>query len=147
MKIVLEDSDNKEIEITIKGDITSEKVGHIISLLKSSNISSKIIVFDEEREMLLNISNIYYFEIIDRRTFAITNNGRYICKYTLMELFSLFKSQGIVQIGKSVLVNINHIKSLEAEFSGNYVVNLSNNEKVIASRFFMKDFRKAIMEG
>ncbi len=146
MKIILEDADTEEVSITIRGNIADEKVQNIINLLKSSSISSKIIVYTGDKEILINISEIEYFTVLDRRVFAFSNKNKYECRYSLSELVSLFKNQGIVQIGKSLLVNINFVKSLEAEFSGNYYVTMNDNTRLIASRFYMKEFRKAIME-
>ena len=146
MKIILEDSTNEELEIIIRGDISNKNVAHIISLLKGSNVTSKIILFDDSKEILVDISDIAYFEVINRKNFAKISNGKYICKYSLAEISTMFKKHGITQIAKSILVNVNHVKSLEAEFSGKYIINLKNNEKLIASRFYMKDFKNAIME-
>ena len=40
MKIILEDSSNEEIEVTIKGNITDSKVQTIVALLKSKSLTS-----------------------------------------------------------------------------------------------------------
>ncbi len=146
MKIILEDAKNEEIQITVKGDITDSKVQHILALLKDSTVSSKLILYENDLEQLVNIADIYYFETKDRRLYAATHAARYVCKHTLGELATLFKKQGIVQIGKSLLVNVHHVQSLQAEFSGNYVVHLDNGAELTASRFYMKAFRNAILE-
>ncbi len=146
MKIKLEDADIDEIEIIIRGNISDERVSHLVSILKENKVTSKIILFDETKEVLEDINNVLYFEVSDRKTYAIINNTKYISRYTLLELLNMFANKGVIQISKSVLVNINHVKSLEAEFSGNYVITLKQNEKLIVSRLYMKDFRKAIMK-
>ncbi len=147
MKIILEDHISDEVEILIRGDISSKTVQHILALLKSTSLTSKIILYDDTKEVLYDIKEIIYFEVIDRKTYARTHTKRYICKYNLQEILAMFKRQGIQQVGKSILVNTSHVLSLEAEFSGNYTTYLSNDEKIIVSRFYMKEFRKAIMEG
>ncbi len=147
MKIILEDVDTAVTEVTIRGNIADPKVQHILSLLKDSQVSSKIFLFQENTEILVDIADIYYFEVLDRKTFATTQQGKFLCKHTLSELLTLFKRHGITQIAKSVLVNVRHVTSLEAEFSGNYTANLKNDDTLVASRFYMKTFREAIMEG
>lgn len=147
MKIILEDSSNEEIEVTIKGNITDSKVQTIVALLKSKSLTSKLIAFDDSKEVLINIKDIYYFTVSDRKVIVKTEKKELFCKYSLAEILELFKSYGISQISKSYLVNINHIESLESEFSGNYTVRLKNKERLIASRFYMRQFRKDIMEG
>ncbi len=145
MKIKLEDADIDEIEITIRGNIKDKTVSDLVSILKENKIASKIILFDEEKEILADIKEVLYFEISNRKTYASLENKKLLSKYSLSEILSLFSNQGIIQISKSLLVNINHVKSLEAEFSGNYLITLKGDEKLVVSRLYMKEFRKAIM--
>ncbi len=147
MKIILEDVKNEEPEITIKGDISDSKIQHILTLLKSSSVSTRIIVFDDGKEVLMGIADISHFTVSERRVLAVCGEHKYVCKYTLAEILSMFKNQGVCQISKGILVNVHHVKSLEAEFSGNYVVMLKSGERLLASRFYMKDFRNSIMES
>ncbi|MFI3209046.1 MAG: LytTR family DNA-binding domain-containing protein [Eubacteriales bacterium] len=147
MKLILEDSNESEITVTVKGNLTDTQVQNIISLLKASNISNKIIVYDEEKELLKNIHDVQYFIVENRKVYTVINQKSYLIRYTLNEVSLLFRSQGIVQIGKSLLVNIHKVQYLEAEFSGNYVITLNDETKLIVSRLYMKEFRKAIMEG
>ena len=146
MKIKLEDIESNEIEVIIRGNIADEKIQHIVSLLKSNSTTTKILLQDDEKEILTDIVDILYFETIERKVYASTSNDKLICRYSLSEISSMFKSRGITQIGKSLLVNVNHVKSLESEFSGNYVITLKNDQKLVVSRFYMKDFRNLIME-
>ncbi len=147
MKITLEDINSEDIEIIIRGDISSSQVNHIVNLLKSTSITTKIMLLDEDREILSDIAQIMYFETNNRKVVAQTTSGSYYCGYTLSQLLDMFKSHNIAQIGKGLLVNISYVKSLEAEFSGNYTLTLKNGEKLLISRFYMKDFRKAIMDS
>ncbi len=146
MKIKLEDLDSDEIEVIIRGDIADDKIQHLISLLKSTNITSKILLQAKDKEILVDINEIMYFETIDRKNYACTVNEKLVTKYSLNEILLMYKSRGITQIGKSLLVNVNYVKFLEAEFSGNYTLTLKNEEKLLISRFYMKDFRNTIME-
>ncbi len=145
MKIKLEDANIEEIEITIRGNIAHESVQNLIRILKENNLTSKISLFENSKEVFLDIKEIAYFEVIERKVYAKTKDKKYFCKHSLTEILDVFKNQGVTQIGKSILVNIDYVKYLEAEFSGNYIITLKNNEKLLVSRFYMKDFRKAIL--
>lgn len=146
MKLTIEETNCDEIEVIVKGKINNPKVQTLISFINTISVSSKVILWDDEKEILTNLSEIYYFTTHNRHICAKTMNQQLICKYTLNELSKIFENYGITQISKSTLVNVHHIKSLEAEFSGNYLITLSNGEKIMASRFYMKNLRKAIME-
>lgn len=146
MKLIIEDTNKEEIEVIIKGNINNSKVQTLISLINTISVSSKLILWDNEKEMLINLDEIYYFTTENRHIYAKTISNKLVCKYNLSELLTIFEIYGITQISKSTLVNVHQIKSLEAEFSGNYLITLDNGEKIIASRFYMKNLRKAIME-
>lgn len=146
MKITLEDTNSEEVEVIIRGNIASDGVQRLISLIKSTSTTTKIILFDENKEVLVQVCDILYFEIDGRKVVAAAKQGKLTSRHTLSEISALFKNQGICQINKGQLVNTKHVKSLEAEFSGNYVITLANREKLVVSRFYMKEFRKSIME-
>lgn len=146
MKLIIEEANCDDIEVTIKGKIKSPKVQKLISFIKTISGSSKLILWDDKKEVVTNIREIYYFTTYNRHIYAKISTHRLICKYTLSEILTIFESYGIKQISKSTVININHIKSLEAEFSGNYLITMDNGEKIIVSRFYMKNLRKAIME-
>ncbi len=147
MKITLEDQNSEQLEIIIRGNLSDERVQTIITLLKENALNTKLIVFDAQKEIILSIKDILYFEVTQRKTYVYTSKHEYTTKYTLSQIQTIFKQQGVCQIGKSILVNIHHVQSLEAEFSGNYIVTLDNHTKLMVSRFYMKHFRKVIMEG
>ncbi len=81
----------------------------------------------------------------DRKTFVVIEDRHYHIKYNLSEILNLFQNQGMVQIGKSLLVNVNHVRTLESELNGNYILTLSDQSTLVASKFYMKEFRNAIL--
>lgn len=147
MKLILEDTSAPEITVTIQGNLASEQVQAVISMLKATSVSDKMIAYDAEKEVLISISEVQYFIAEARKVYAVLSEKKYLVRYTLNEISGLFRGQGIVQISKSLLINTHKVKSLEAEFSGNYVITLADDTKLVASRLYMKEFRKAIMEG
>lgn len=138
MKLTIEETNCDEIEVVIKGKINSPKVQTLISLINTISVSSKLILRDEEKEILTNLGEIYYFTTQNRHTYAKTISHQLVCKYTLSELLTIFENYGITQISKSTLVNVHHIKALEAEFSGNYLITLDSGNKKRPSLGFLR---------
>ncbi|MBQ7740916.1 MAG: LytTR family transcriptional regulator [Eubacterium sp.] len=144
MKISLENEQNTELEVIIKGDIASKEAMNIISLLNSSAFG-KLMLQGEDESFLYNADDIVYFESALGKTYAVTDSGRYEVKEKLYELCEALSSKGFVQINKSTVVNINFVKSISAEFSGNYTARLKNkSETLIISRKYFNRFKEFV---
>ncbi len=144
MKISLEQADNSELEIVIKGDIGGEEAIKVISALDTS-VFGKLMLQGEDESFLFNATDIIYFVSEQGKTYAVTENGKYEVKEKLYVLSDSLKNKGFIQINKSTVVNINFVKSISAEFSGNYTTRLkSKNETLIISRKYFNSFKEFV---
>ena len=74
-----------------------------------------------------------------------TKSDTYEARQKLYELKEQLPSRNFAQINKSVLVNINCVRSIQAEFSGNYRLKLKNRkESLTISRKYFKEFKDKI---
>ena len=145
MKITLEQADLSEPEVIIRGDVSSSQVQNIVGLLNGKQ--RKMFFFKNEREYLFDISDVIYFETDGNKVIAHIGKDIYETRYKLYELEGMGYSKGFVRINKSVIVNINHVLSVEAEFSGNYELLLKDTQtRLTISRKYVKDFKKYVME-
>ena len=144
MKIHLESADLQETEVIIRGDVTSEEVVSLLQLLKKRN-SGKLILYKEEEQYIMDADEIVYVEVSDNKVYAYTKQDTYEAKQKLYEIKELLGGRSFAQINKSVIVNINCVKSIQAEFSGNYRLKLKNRkESLTISRKYFKEFRDRI---
>ena len=144
MKIKLESAELRETEVIIRGDVTSEEVVSLLQLLKKRN-SGKLILYKEEEQYIMDADEIVYVEVSDNKVYAYTKQGTYEAKQKLYEIKELLGGRSFAQINKSVIVNINCVKSIQAEFSGNYRLKLKNRkESLTISRKYFKEFRDRI---
>lgn len=144
MKIKLESAELPETEVIIRGDVTSEEVVSLLQLLKKRN-SGKLILYKEEEQYIMDADEIVYVEVSDNKVYAYTKQGTYEAKQKLYEIKELLGGRSFAQINKSVIVNINCVKSIQAEFSGNYRLKLKNRkESLTISRKYFKEFRDRI---
>ena len=144
MKIKLESAELPETEAIIRGDVTSEEVVSLLQLLKKRN-SGKLILYKEEEQYIMDADEIVYVEVSDNKVYAYTKQGPYEAKQKLYEIKELLGGRSFAQINKSVIVNINCVKSIQAEFSGNYRLKLKNRkESLTISRKYFKEFRDRI---
>ena len=144
MKIKVESVELPETEVIIRGDVTSEEVVSLLQLLKKRN-SGKLILYKEEEQYIVDADEIVFIEVSDNKVFAYTRQDTYEAKQKLYEIKELLGSKSFAQINKSVIVNINCVKSIQAEFSGNYRLKLKNRkESLTISRKYFKEFRERI---
>lgn len=145
MKIILEDKSLDETEIVIRGNIASDEVAGVLKLLKGRVVEDKMFLYKDEEDFIVNISDIIYFETSHNKVIAVTQNDIYETKMKIYELSEMLYSAGFSQISKGVIININYVKSVQAEFSGNYVAKLKNSKKQLTiSRKYFKDFKNHI---
>ena len=144
LKISLEHADNSELEVVIKGDIGSEEAINVIAALNSSAFG-KLMLQSEDESFLFNATDIIYFVSEQGRTYAVTEKGRYEIKERLYTLSDSLKNKGFIQINKSTVININFVKSISAEFSGNYTARLKGKkETLIISRNYFNSFKEFV---
>ena len=133
-----------ETEVIIRGDVTSEEVVSLLQLLKKRN-SGKLILYKEEEQYIMDADEIVYVEVSDNKVYAYTKQDTYEAKQKLYEIKELLGGRSFAQINKSVIVNINCVKSIQAEFGGNYRLKLKNRkESLTISRKYFMEFKDCI---
>lgn len=144
MKIRLESAELPETEVIIRGDVTSDEVTSLLQLLRKRS-SGKIILYKEEEQYILDAEEIVFVEVSGSKVYAYTRQDVYEAKLKLYELKEMLSTQSFAQISKSVIVNINCVKSIQAEFSGNYRIKLKNRKETLTiSRKYFKEFKDRI---
>lgn len=144
MKISLEPADNSELEVIIKGDIGGEEAINVIAALNTSAFG-KLILQGEDESFLFNATDIIYFVSEQGKTYAVTEGGKYEVREKLYVLSDSLKNKGFIQINKGTVVNIHFVKSISAEFSGNYTARLKDKkETLIISRKYFNSFKEFV---
>ena len=144
MKIILEPAQIPETEIIIRGDTTSEEVISILQVISKKN-SGRLLLYQEEEQFLTDPAEIVFAEVTENRVNVYTRDSVYEAKAKLYELKEQLETAGFVQISKSTIVNIAYVRSIQAEFSGNYRIRLKHRKEVLTlSRKYFKDFKNRI---
>lgn len=147
MKITFESTNLKEPEVIIRGDITSEEVASLLDFLKqkSAQPAKKLVLYKEDEQFIVTPNEIIYIEVTDSKVEAVTLNDRYDTKRKLYEIKDMLSNEPFAQINKGTLVNIDFVKSVQAEFSGNYSMRLKDSKEIlIISRKYFKEFKSKI---
>jgi DNA-binding LytR/AlgR family response regulator len=90
---------------------------------------------------------IYYIESVDKKTFLYLEKEVVQIEHSLQELESQLEHVGVVRINKSVLVNIYHIRKVNADINMRLCLVMENAEKLAVNRTYKKLFMKYLKEA
>lgn len=145
MKITLEPTNIDETELIIRGDLSSKEVEDLLNFLRNKTTSKKLFLYKDNEHYLVDVSDVVYLEASNNKISVFTQNDAYETKQKLYELKELLSTFTFAQINKSTLVNIDYVKSVQAEFSGNYTLRLKNKKEILTiSRKYFKEFKSKI---
>ncbi len=142
MRVRFEQVDAKEKEqALIRAMEKSEDILNAMDLLE--NGSGGIAVTKDRSTWLCRLTQIYYIESVDKRTYVYTKND---CFETRSRLYELEEKLGIyyVRISKSMIVNLRKIRNVSAEPGGRMAAVLLNGERVMISRSYVREIKRRL---
>lgn len=131
-----------DIEVIIKYGKDKENIHRIVNLLKSVDIQIKC--NDNRTERMVNISDIYYIESVDKQTFVYLEKEVYHTDLRLYQLIGQLKKYGFIQISKSCILNIYYMDSIKPIFNSRMEATLKNSERVYINRNYLNDVKRAL---
>ena len=128
--------------VLIRCRAVTEEVREIAAFVKSR--SGSLTGTSEQKQYEIAVTDIYYIESVDGKTFLYTNDGVFETSYRLYELEEMLKTRLFLRISKAMLVNLMKIRSIQPAFNGRFTAVLNSGEKIIISRNYVKAFRAAL---
>lgn len=146
MKIILEPF-NGETEVIIRGQADDPLVQKLLGACRQIEGASRLFLYHDDRAYIYDYAEVDWFEAGGGTVTAHIGSRTLEAKCRLYELSEAAAPHGFVQISKSLLVNIARVRSVTAEFSGNYLAELKDGKtRLVISRKYVKSFRKYVME-
>lgn len=141
MKIKLtQQKEQTEIEVEIKYYEMNNKVKYLVKRLENDDYS--ICGNDNGRIYRIDVTDIFYIESVDRKTFIYSTQQVFRTEKKLYQLLEELKSHDFVQINKAVIVNINVLESMKMLANSRIQVTLQNGEKLNASRTYIPNIKR-----
>ncbi len=125
---------------------TDERIKNIASYIKGIE-KDELTAKDEDKVYKVALNDVYYFESIDKKTFVYLKDKVLETSLRLYEIEEKYTDKMIFRAGKSIIVNLKHIFSASPMLNRNLLVTMKNNEKIIISRRYVKDFNLMIGMG
>ena len=143
MKTTIEIIDSHtEEHVNFKIHQLSPVIDKAISILKNDDH----FLLGEIENALYKIpySDIYYIEVVDKKSFIYTEKHVYRSTDKLYQLAQKLSYFDFIRISKSMLLNIDSIKGIAPLLSGRFEALLLNNEKVAISRKYVPELKKSL---
>jgi len=143
MEIKIKKIDGSEQEyIEIGCHRENEKVDEIVRFVR--NLDGSISGSIDDKKYEIPVSDIFYIESVDNRTFIYTSNNTFSASMKLYEFEDLLKMRSFLRISKSTVLNIMKVESVKPALNGRFMCRLKNGEEVIISRKYVSNFKEYI---
>ncbi|MCQ2537219.1 MAG: LytTR family transcriptional regulator DNA-binding domain-containing protein [Lachnospiraceae bacterium] len=140
MNIITRQVEEQPLTIIIEYPKYNEFVSGVVKTIKS--IDMEFSASDDDKQIRIPLSEIYYFEIVERKIFIYTQKEVYRLALTTTELEDITKGSDIVRISRTCLINIQHLKGIKQIRNSHLEAELDNSEKLIVSRKYLKDIKQ-----
>ena len=129
-------------QVLIRCHAVTEEVREIAAFVKSCQ--GRLTGMKDSRQYEIAVSDIYYFESVDGKTFLYTKEQVYETAYRIYELESMLRSKNFLRVSKSMLLNLMKIRSIQSALNGRFAAVLLSGEEVIISRNYVKGLKAAL---
>lgn len=140
MKItIVEQSHKDDIEVIIKGSKKDKTVKSIYQTLLYYDTS--IIAKKAQNNYTIELKNILYFDTVDNKTFAYTEDDIYDVQQRLYQLEDRLENTPFLRVNKHTILNVKKIKTFHSTINGRMEAKLLNEERIKISRRYVPDLK------
>ena len=145
IKVIIEESvDYEDIKIIIKCPKVDDRITHLIDQLKQYEVT---LIGKKNGSIYSLVSNdLYYIESVDNKSFLYNENEIYESDVKLYEFEKFVEGTNFIRISKNLIVNTTYVDSVRALFNGKFEATLTNDEKVIVNRHYVKAFKRKFIK-
>lgn len=140
---VHESEEYNEVEIIINCPQIDKRLERLIEQIKQTTIT--INGTKQGRSYSLIVDDTYYIESIDNHSFLYHEDDVYESDLKLYEIEDMLVGTNFIRISKNFIVNTSYIESVRALFNGKFEASLTNGEKVIVNRHYVKLFKEKFL--
>ncbi len=143
MKITVKESpDINETEVVIRCTKVDDSVNRIISAIQLAN--AKLLGVKNGVSFQVDLSDILYFESVNRKTFLYTENDVYEIDKRLYELENDLHGQSFFRVSKAMIINLYRVHSIRSEIGSRLILTMDNGEKIVVSRQYAGSIKAAL---
>lgn len=143
MKLELQqDPQLEDIEVTIRYARLSPRLEWLMKTLRLYDAC--LLGRQGDTTTRLPLDEIYYFEVVDGRTFAYTKSDTFEVEGRLYELSQRLWGTSFAQISKSVLLNLDVLRQVRVAPGSRLEALLDNGERLVISRHYVESIKQKL---
>lgn len=120
----------------------SEEVREIIAFVKSRQ--GQLTGTADERQYEIAVSDVFFIESVDNKTFIYTKNKVYETRHKLYELEEILKEKHFLRVSKSTLLNLMKVSAIKPALNSRFTAELFSGEQVVITRKYVPELKKAL---
>ena len=120
----------------------SDEVREIVAFVKSRQ--GQLTGTIDERQYEVPITDIFYIESVDNKSFLYTKDKVYETKQRIYEFESLLEQKHFLRVSKSTLLNLMKVSAIKPALNGRFTAVLFSGEQVIINRKYVPDLKQAL---
>ena len=120
----------------------SEEVREIIAFVKSRQ--GQLTGTADDRQYEIAVSDVFFIESVDNKTFIYTKNKVYETRHKLYELEEILKEKRFLRVSKSTLLNLMKVSAIKPALNSRFTAELFSGEQVIITRKYVPELKKAL---
>ena len=130
-------------EVILEYNELTESVRRVADYVRT--VDKSLVCKKDRDEYSVFVSDIFYVESVDKKTFVYCKDDVYQTKFKLIELEKMLQSVGFVRASKSVLLNVETLSGVRNLANSKLEAILTNGEKVCVNRKYLKDIREVLI--
>ena len=131
-----------EEEVVVRCHDAREKWVETIRAVTAGEFSIQGVA--DEKIYRLKLSDVYYFEVVEGRSFLYCRKSVFECRQKLYEFEALCRGSLLFRCSKSMILNADKIQYVHPSVSGRFEATLMNGEKVIISRQYVGELKRLL---
>ena len=140
MQIVTRQVEGKPLTVTIEYPQYNESTMRLIQKINSLDL--KFCAYSEDKQIRIELTEVYYIENVERKLFIYTKNDVYRFDSTMVQLENIIADTQLVRISRTCIMNTDHLKQIRQVKNSHLEAVLDNDEMLIVSRKYLKDIKR-----
>lgn len=140
MNIITRQVEEQPLTIIVEYPKYNEFVAKVVKKVRGMDM--EFTASTQDKQIRIPLTEIYYFETVERKIFVYTEKDVYRLALTMAELEDMTRESDIVRISRTCFINIGHLKGIKQIKNSHLEAELDNDEKVIVSRKYLKEIKQ-----
>lgn len=135
--------DLEQPEVTIAYCEMTESVKRVSDFVRY--VDQTILGRKDNEEYAIPVSDIYYVESVDKKTFVYCETEVFQSNSKLYELENSLPRENFVRVSKSTILNVEKLKGIKTLVNSKLEAMLLNGERVCVTRKYLKVIKEALL--